>query len=158
MKLCKNGCNLPRYKNRTICMECIKKEVRENYQVKKDVYNQARRKPKKIGFCEYCKKKFETIKPNQKFCCTRHKELFWYEKKTMYQKTRDKARLRVYNRGVKLHNSKKYTKQEEKFIVKNYKKLTNIEIAKILGKTVNGITLKIRSLKNELKIIEKDFF
>lgn len=157
-KLCKNGCGLETYRGRRICKKCVQKEVRDNYEVKKESYNARKRKPKLIVFCKYCNKKIQTIKPNQKFCCLRHKELFHYENRSYYQITKSKARLAIYNKDKKKCNSKKYTQKEEKFIIKNYKVLSNIDIANKLNRTVGGITLKISSLKKELKIIPKNFF
>jgi hypothetical protein len=159
IKLCKNGCNKEVYRGRLICQDCVKREVRENYAVKKDAYNKARRVGKIYsGKCDYCTKSFETNKHNQKFCCTRHQQLWHYERQTFYQKTRKKALLNIYDRGKKKFSSVNYTKKDVKYIIKNYEKISNIEIAHHLGRTVQGINLKIGKLKQELLIVPKDFF
>ena len=59
--------------NRNICKVCRKKQVNENYDFKKEIYNQRRRekyikKPKIIKNCIVCSKEFETNRNDHKTC------------------------------------------------------------------------------------------
>lgn len=49
------------------------------------------------------------------------------------------------------NEGKPYTEEEDKFILSNYKYITYPEIALILGRSTNGITQRIKKIKNKGK-------
>lgn len=171
------GCNNPTYStttrtknrkgeyvirtiNRTICHECVKKEQRErNKRFRK--YHK-KNKPKIKKKCLYCCRDFETSRDNQKFC---HKlnngknschSKYHYEKSTFSRLTRVRAIDKVHDKGKKRVGGYLYTQKEISYIIKNYHKKNAVEIAKYLDRPVNGVRDKIRKLKYECLIYEKN--
>ena len=154
LKLCKNGCNKPTYRDRTICKDCHNKENRYRWHNQKKYYNKHRKKPKHKVNCKYCNKEFETAIPNKVFCCENHQHKWHYERRSHYDLTRAKALNRIYDKGKTKTGGQHYTDNEIKYIIKNYGKLNAIEIAEKLDRPVIGVRWKIRKLKDDLKIIE----
>lgn len=156
LKLCKNGCNKPAYRDRSICRDCINADNRKRWQENKKYYRKNYLKPKHKVNCKYCNVEFETAIPNKKFCCEKHKHQWHYERRTHGDMMRAKAINRIHDKGKKRTGGYAYTDKEIRFIIKNYGKLNGIEIAAKLDRPVSGVRNKIRKLKDELLILPKN--
>lgn len=161
VKLCKNGCNRPRYitaqgKNRSVCYECVKKENRQRQKRNKKYYRKYKTKHKVN--CKYCNKEFKTARDNQVFCCESHQNKWHYENTKFERNRRTKALDRVHDKGKKRINGQLYTDKEIKVIIKYYGKKSAVEISKKLDRPVSGVRDKIRKLKEESVIIDESVF
>jgi len=119
------------------------------YHRNKDRLNEKRLKPKHKVVCEYCKNEFETARPNQKFCCEEHQHKWHYEKKDKYTlPIKQKAIMSVTGKRAK-RKRKIYTKEELKYIKKNYKKMTVMELALEMKRPYGGMRWKVAQFKKE---------
>ena len=65
--ICKCGNEIEHNLKRLICMDCIRKENRQNYNFKKEVYNKTRKEKRKFSkeydtrFCVICETEFKTL-------------------------------------------------------------------------------------------------
>jgi len=156
IQLCKNGCDKPTYRDRSICRQCHNKENRIRWQTNKKYYNKYRLKPKHKVNCKYCKREFETARPNQKFCSnSKCQYKYHYKNRDFMELSRAKAIHKLYDKNKKRTGGYEYTPKEIKFIIKKYNKISAIDIAKQLDRPVAGVRWKIRQLKDNMEIMPK---
>ena len=119
------------------------------YHRNKDRLNEKRKKPKHKVNCKHCDKEFETARPNQKFCSAKCQHRWHYEKKDKYiLPIKQKAISSVIGRMAE-RKRKEYTKDELKFIKKNYKKMTVKELAIELKRPYGGMRWKVAQIKKD---------
>ena len=154
-KMCKNGCNAPAYKRRSICRECVNAEYRKRWNANKESWSKYRAKPKISAECKLCGKSFQTARKEQKFCCPRHRDLWHKQNRDIGYISRVKALIRIHDRGKKRVNGEKYTKKEVDYIIKHHGTKSSVEIAKVLDRPVTGVRWKIRKLKEKFIIFDE---
>ena len=126
----------------TYCTACINLKNRESSQRIRDY--KKRLKVKKYGFCEVCGERMELNTHNKKFC----------SRKCFYKQHKDRIyirRLFYAKRVTKGKNSYKRYTQKEKSLILFYKEegLTIYRLAKMLGRSIEGIEKKRMELKRE---------
>jgi len=119
------------------------------YHRNKDRLNAKRLKPKNKIMCKYCEKEFETARRNQTFCCEQHQHKWHYEKSGKHtQPFRQKAIISVVGKKAK-RKRKEYTEDELKYIKKNYKKKTIMELALEMERPYGGMRWKVAQFRKE---------
>lgn len=75
-----------------------------------------------------------------------------YKDMEKYRKTRNAQKRRYYRKTIFSENSKKhYTSEELSMILEH--KITDMELSKLLGRSVGSIQTKRRRLKQELNLV-----
>ena len=100
MNLCKCGNEITHSRKRKLCDDCFKKEQREYYHYRKEIYNQNRKLKRKVSpdirFCVICEIKFES---SHAIKCTCSDECSSVHQKNL-------ARQNYHNKKVSLGNTK----------------------------------------------------